>query len=291
MVELAARQLRIPRSDSTLRLKLIKHLSDASRDHVLTFCRFNEAISIGTKPSELQERRGIVNNAVIGTSISGLVGGVLGVVGLALIPCKANQLTAEMRETLEKRFYVGASAATAAAVILAPDSWQKRFMARQQFTSRYTINVANVVQTSKIPLLGHQNIISTNVQTKKTAIPFSRVFLPTTSIFDNGRDILRTHVLTNVHEGLTLTVSTRVSARFHDQHISSHVFSTNRNYLKFEISRDIIRTNVLAKFHPPRPLVDMLFVLLPTFSKCIKTLSQQNNVLPKFHEIYYKCYI
>ncbi|XP_052219092.1 uncharacterized protein LOC127836479 [Dreissena polymorpha] len=166
---------RVPSSDSTLRLKLIKHLSDASRDHVLTFCRillrrcefkvleglsdhfksadipfthkyavlsnfetelgkFNAAISVGTKPSEFQERRGRVNNAVIGTSISGLVGGVLGVVGLALIPVtfgvslgltiaggaigassgivqggfrvheavKQNQSTAKIRETLEK---------------------------------------------------------------------------------------------------------------------------------------------------------------------------------------------
>ncbi|XP_052274945.1 uncharacterized protein LOC127874596 isoform X2 [Dreissena polymorpha] len=168
-------RFRVPRSDSTIRLKFIKHLSDASRDHVLTFCRillrrcefkvleglsdrfksadipfkhkyavlsnfetelgkFNDAISIGTKPSELQERRGRVNNAVIGTSISGLVGGVLGVVGLALIPVtfgvslgltiaggvigassgivqggfrvheavKENKSTAQIRETLEK---------------------------------------------------------------------------------------------------------------------------------------------------------------------------------------------
>ncbi|XP_052274837.1 uncharacterized protein LOC127874515 [Dreissena polymorpha] len=48
--------------------------------------KFNQAISFGALPSELQERRGKVNNAVIGTSVSGLVGGVIGVVGLALIP-------------------------------------------------------------------------------------------------------------------------------------------------------------------------------------------------------------
>ncbi|KAH3850816.1 hypothetical protein DPMN_093290 [Dreissena polymorpha] len=37
-------------------------------------------------PSELKERRGRVNDAVIGLSISGIVGGMIGIVGLALIP-------------------------------------------------------------------------------------------------------------------------------------------------------------------------------------------------------------
>ncbi|KAH3813165.1 uncharacterized protein LOC127836478 [Dreissena polymorpha] len=121
------RRLTAPRSDETLRLKLIKHLSDCSKEQVLIFCKvllrrfefvtltilsdrfdsfdnpfkhkyavlnkfetelekFNKAISFGALPSELQERKGKVNNAVIGTSVSGIVGGVLGVVGLALIP-------------------------------------------------------------------------------------------------------------------------------------------------------------------------------------------------------------
>ncbi|KAH3850825.1 hypothetical protein DPMN_093299 [Dreissena polymorpha] len=48
--------------------------------------QFNNALEIGSCPTELHERRRRVNSAVIGTSITGLVGGVLGIVGLILIP-------------------------------------------------------------------------------------------------------------------------------------------------------------------------------------------------------------
>ena len=89
----------------------------------------------------------------------------------------------------------------------------------------------------------------------KTATPpGGHVFHSTGTIFELVQDIIGTHVLTKFHEDWTINVTSRVLTRFYYSHIrktatppGSHVFQPTGTI--FELSPDIIRTNVLTKFH------------------------------------------
>jgi len=90
---------------------------------------------------------------------------------------------------------------------------------------------------------------------RKTAPPLGgHVFHPTETIFELVQDFIGTHVPTKFHEDWTKNVTSRVLTRFYLSHIrktapppGSHVFQQTRTI--FKLIRDIIRTNILTKFH------------------------------------------
>ncbi len=81
------------------------------------------------------------------------------------------------------------------------------------------------------------------------------VFHPTETIFELVQDFIGTHVPTKFHEDWTKNVTSRVLTRFYYySHIrktatppGSHVFQPTGTI--YELVQDIIRTNVLTKFH------------------------------------------
>jgi len=84
--------------------------------------------------------------------------------------------------------------------------------------------------------------------------PGGHVFHSTGTIFELVQDIIGTHVLTKFHEDWSKNVTSRVLTRFYYSHIrktatppGSHVFQPTGTI--FKLVQDIIRTNVLTKFH------------------------------------------
>ena len=74
------------------------------------------------------------------------------------------------------------------------------------------------------------------------------------TIFKLSRAIVRTNVLIKFHKDWIINVTSRVLTRFHYNHTrksppppGSHVFQQARTI--FELIRDIVRTNLLTKFH------------------------------------------
>ncbi|KAH3857501.1 hypothetical protein DPMN_100110 [Dreissena polymorpha] len=119
-----------------------------------------------------------------------------------------------------------------------------------KFHEDWTIKVASIVLTRKNA--------PPPVLTRKNAPPTgSHVFQPTSIIFKLVQDIIGVNLLTKFHEDRTINVVSRVLTRFyysHNSHIrknapplGSHVFQANVTI--FKLIQDIIRTNLLNKFH------------------------------------------
>ncbi|KAH3822824.1 hypothetical protein DPMN_124615 [Dreissena polymorpha] len=89
---------------------------------------------------------------------------------------------------------------------------------------------------------------------KNAPAPGGHVFQPTNIIFKLVQDIIEMNLLTKFHEDWTINVASRVLTRFCYSHIrknapplGSHVFQANVTI--FELIQDIIKTNLLTKFH------------------------------------------
>ncbi|KAH3728230.1 hypothetical protein DPMN_054182 [Dreissena polymorpha] len=76
------------------------------------------------------------------------------------------------------------------------------------------------------------------------------VFQQTGTIFEIIQDIIRTNVLTKVHEDWTMNVTFRDKFPAPD----GHVFHT-KNGTIFKLVQDIIGTNLLTKFHKNRTII------------------------------------
>ncbi|KAH3865997.1 hypothetical protein DPMN_029045 [Dreissena polymorpha] len=89
---------------------------------------------------------------------------------------------------------------------------------------------------------------------KNAPPPGGHVFQPTGIIFKLVQDIIGMNLLTKFHEDRTINVASRVLTRFYYSHIrknapplGSHVFQANVTI--FKLIQDIIKTNLLTKFH------------------------------------------
>ncbi|KAH3876238.1 hypothetical protein DPMN_000075 [Dreissena polymorpha] len=122
---------------------------------------------------------------------------------------------------------------------------------------------------------------ASRVLTRKNALPAgSHVLQPTGIIFEHVQDIIGINLLTKFHEDRTVNVASRVLTRFYYRHIQKnapplgshanfltkfhedwkineqcpapdgHVFKATKTM--FELIQDIIRTNLLTKFHDDR---------------------------------------
>ncbi|KAH3753915.1 hypothetical protein DPMN_188567 [Dreissena polymorpha] len=112
------------------------------------------------------------------------------------------------------------------------------------FHEDWTINVASRVLTR----LYYSHI------RKNAPPPCGHVFQPTGIIFELVQDIIGINLLTKFHEDWAINVVSRVLTRFYYSHIrknapplGSHVFQANVSI--FELIQDIIKTNLLIKFH------------------------------------------
>ena len=84
--------------------------------------------------------------------------------------------------------------------------------------------------------------------------PGGHVFQPNGTIFELVQDIIGIHVLLKFYEDQTINVTSRVLTRFYFSHIrktstppGGHVYQQIRTI--FKLIQDIIRTDVLIKFH------------------------------------------
>ncbi|KAH3726211.1 hypothetical protein DPMN_052068 [Dreissena polymorpha] len=117
------------------------------------------------------------------------------------------------------------------------------------------INVASRVLTRKNapPPGGHFHEDRTiNVDSRvKNAPPLgSHVFQANVTIFKLIQDIIETNLLNKFHEDWTINVASRVFTshiRKNAPALGSHVFQANVTI--FEVIQDIIKTNLLTKFH------------------------------------------
>ncbi|KAH3886213.1 hypothetical protein DPMN_010214 [Dreissena polymorpha] len=144
-----------------------------------------------------------------------------------------------------------------------------------KFHEARTIHVASRVLTMQMltpldaqKLIKQKDIIGTNLLTKfhedweinvasrvkNAPLPGSHVFQPTGIIFELVKDIIGMNLLTEFHEDRTVNVASRVLTRFYNSHmrknappLGSHVFQANITI--FELIQDIIKTNLLTKFH------------------------------------------
>ncbi|KAH3890882.1 hypothetical protein DPMN_014972 [Dreissena polymorpha] len=97
--------------------------------------------------------------------------------------------------------------------------------------------------------------VASRVLTRKNAPPpGGHVFQPTGIIFELIQNIIGMNLLIKFYEDQTINVASRVLTRFYYSHIrknapplGSHVFQANVTI--FELIQDIIKTNLLTKFH------------------------------------------
>ncbi|KAH3873030.1 hypothetical protein DPMN_036255 [Dreissena polymorpha] len=115
--------------------------------------------------------------------------------------------------------------------------------------------------------------VASRVLTRKNAPPpGSHVFQPTGIIFELVQDIIGMNLLTKFQEDRTINVASRVLTRFCYSHIRknapplvSHVFQAN--VIIFELIQDIIKTNLLTKFHITIYLHRLTIIILTKFHK------------------------
>ncbi|KAH3889836.1 hypothetical protein DPMN_013901 [Dreissena polymorpha] len=98
------------------------------------------------------------------------------------------------------------------------------------------------------------NVASRALTRKNAPPPGCHVFQPTGIIFKLIQDIIGMNHLTKFHEDWAINVVSRVLTRFYYSHIrknapplGSHVFQANVTIC--ELIQDIIKTNLLNKFH------------------------------------------
>ncbi|KAH3730133.1 hypothetical protein DPMN_056114 [Dreissena polymorpha] len=86
---------------------------------------------------------------------------------------------------------------------------------------------------------------------KNAPPPGSRVFQPTSIIFELFQDIIGMNLLTKFHEDQTVNVASRVLTRKNSP-LGGHVFKATKTI--FELIQVIIGTNLLIKFHDDRKI-------------------------------------
>ncbi|KAH3852951.1 hypothetical protein DPMN_095472 [Dreissena polymorpha] len=98
------------------------------------------------------------------------------------------------------------------------------------------------------------NVASRVLKRKNAPPPGSNVFQPTGITFEFVQYIIGMNLLTKFHENRTVNVASRVLTRFYYSQIrknvpplGSHVFQAN--IIIFELIQNIIKTNLLTKFH------------------------------------------
>ncbi|KAH3809252.1 hypothetical protein DPMN_137613 [Dreissena polymorpha] len=144
---------------------------------------------------------------------------------------------------------------------------------------------SHVFQQTRIIFIHIQNIIQTNILTKKNAPPpeliqdietnlltefhddrtinmasrekchaplGGHVLPPTGTIFELIQDIIEANLLTKFHEDWTINVASRVLTRKNAPPPGDHVFKATKTIL--ELIQVIIRTNLLTKFHEDRKI-------------------------------------
>ncbi|KAH3715245.1 hypothetical protein DPMN_057951 [Dreissena polymorpha] len=104
-----------------------------------------------------------------------------------------------------------------------------------------------------------QDIIGTNRLTKKNALPLgSHVFKANVTIFKIIQHIFETNLLTKFHDDWTITdlftipIASQVFTRKHTPPPGGHVFKATKTI--FILIQNIIKTNLLTKFHEDRKI-------------------------------------
>ncbi|KAH3863908.1 hypothetical protein DPMN_026914 [Dreissena polymorpha] len=138
--------------------------------------------------------------------------------------------------------------------------------------------------------------VASRVLTRKNAPrPGGHAFKEIKTIFELIQDIIGTNLLTKFHEDRIINVASRVFTMFYYSHTwkntpppGGHVFQQTGIIL--ELFQDIIRINLLTKFHEDRTInaacrvhISHVFQAKVTIFESIQDIIEKN-VLTKFHE-------